>query len=534
MKRAFLLCALLLPMLTAFAARVGILTDTHVGFQGKKASIRLERCYRLFKAHKVDMIFHLGDIAEEHNPAFYREYAAVRDKVYPAGCPPEKFVFATHDRIGHVQKAGDPFFADAYADVRRMLGIGHDRFHRFELEGFTFLLYPQARPHERVEAEVAAECAAHPGRPLFVLDHVPPLDTVNGSEFGGKSVLHGIFKNHPEVIVLTGHVHGSLAHEGKIWQGEYTALNFGAQKGDSVPDAPQMAAIMELTPEKAVFRRYDTKTGREWRGVTPWTLTFPFDPQTAPYRPAVRAAQIPAPTFASDAKLGLVRLGEPLTAVEVTFPAAATPEVATYLVAVKVRSGTNWVVRSEQSCRADYATESTRRRKEFKARLASGHFDSGETVRISVAPQDFYRRIGPAIESEFDVGTVEPWTVVCEAVPTPAKKGEWLSFKGDRTSFEIAADAFLELPAKTPCRLVMEAAVDVSTNRFARFSGLLGPGGGSAWQRFYSPRGTSLRRYVIPMTPGAAGKKTLTLALEKAGRGRIRIDAFKIECKGCK
>lgn len=519
----------LLP--AAFAARVGIMTDTHVGFQGKKASERLERCYRLFKEQKVDMIFHLGDIADHHNLEFYREYVAVRARVYPEGCPPEKFVFSTHDRIGYVQKEKDPFYADAYADVRQMLGIAHDRFHRFELEGFTFLLYPQARSHGQVAAEIDAECAAHPGRPLFVLDHVPPFDTVSGSEFGGKPVMHGIFKRHPEVIVLTGHVHGSLADEGKIWQGEYTALNFGAQKGDSVPDAPQMAAIMDLTPEHAVFHRYDTKTGREWRADEPWTLTFPFDPQKAHYRLAARTEKIPAPAFASNAKLQLACMGEPLTAVKLTIPAAVTPEVKSYHISVLTKQGTNWMVRSEQRCSADFATDAAKRRTEFTAYLSSGHFDSGETVRISVAPRDFFGRVGPAIEEELTVGAVESWRCVCDAVPTPAQKGEWFSFKGDRVSFKVAAEMFLDLAEKTPCRLVMEAAVEVPKNRFARFSGLLGLGGGVAWSRFYSPRGKSVRRYVIPMKSSMDGKTDLTLALENASHGRIRFDTFRIECK---
>ena len=517
---------------TASAARIGIMTDTHVGFE-KGSSVRLERCFRLFRRQKVDMILHLGDIAEYHSPDFYRDYAAIRAKVYPEGCPPEKFVFSTHDRLGYVQKAKDPSWADAYADVRRMLGIAHDRFHSFELEGCTFLVYPQARPHDRVREEIAAACAAHPGRPLFVLDHVPPADTVSGSETGGKAVLHGIFRKHPEVIALSGHVHGSLAHEGKIWQGAYTAVNFGAQKGDAAPGAPWMAAVMDLSPEKAVIHRYDTKTGREWRGEDPWTLTFPFDPKTAPYRPDVRAARTPVPSFASDAELRLTRLGEPLEAVEVSFPAAATPDVCAYQVSVLARRGTNWVVRSGHRFNADFATEPGKRRKAFTEKFASAHFDSGEAVRISVAPCDFYGRVGKAVEKELAVGTVESWQVACDAVPRPAKKGEWFRFKGEATSLQVDAGAFLSLPEKTRCRLVMEAAVDVPENRYLRFSGLFDDGTGApAWTRFYSPRGTSTRRYVVAMTPSKVPRRKLGLVLELVKKGRIRFDTFRIEYKG--
>lgn len=511
------------------AARIGIMTDTHVGFE-KGSAVRLERCFKLFKQQKVDMILHLGDIAEYHSPKFYQEYTAIRAKVYPEGCPPEKFVFSTHDRIKYVQKVKDLSYADAYADVQKLLGITHDRFHRFELEGCTFLIYPQARPYDRVREEIAAECTAHPGRPLFVLDHVPPMDTVNGSETGGKPVMHGIFKTHPEVIALSGHVHGSLAHEGKIWQGAYTAINFGAQKGDSVPGAPWMAAVMDLSPEKAVIHRFDTKTGREWRADDPWTLTFPFDPKTAPYRPEVRAAKVPPPAFVPDAAVTLARVGEPLEAVEVTFPAAVTKDIAAYLVSVQVRDGTNWVVRSEQLCRADYATVPEKRRKTFTNKLTSAHFDSGETVRIAVTPQDFYRRRGTALVKEFSVGEVERWQVATEAIPIPAKKGKWRNFKGGAT-FSVDGAKYFAQPPKTRCRLIMEAAIELPEDRFVRFSGLLNGGDDTAWQRFYSPRGQSVRRYVIPMTSARADTKTFSLVLDLIKRGRIRFDTFRIEYK---
>ena len=62
--------------------RIGILTDTHLGYKLNETALRLEQSYRLFKSHHVDMIFNLGDICECHNPAWYKKYVEIREKVY--------------------------------------------------------------------------------------------------------------------------------------------------------------------------------------------------------------------------------------------------------------------------------------------------------------------------------------------------------------------------------------------------------------------------------------------------------------------
>ena len=64
----------------ANAKRIGILTDTHIGYKPAETSLRLEQSYRLFKSLGVDMIFNLGDICEWHNPAWYDEYTRIRNK----------------------------------------------------------------------------------------------------------------------------------------------------------------------------------------------------------------------------------------------------------------------------------------------------------------------------------------------------------------------------------------------------------------------------------------------------------------------
>ena len=526
--------AVLFAMLHAAmaATRIGIMTDTHVGAYGKASLERLEGCYRLFKEKKVDYIFNLGDIADVHSNAYYRSYAAVRAKVYPEGLPPETYVFATHDRFEFPNPKGDKEFTAAYADLRRELGIGHDRYHRFEIEGCTFLLYPQARDHGRVRREVDAECAAHPGRPLFVLDHVPPFDTIENSVNGGKAVTRRAFDPHPEVIVLTGHVHGSLAHEGKIWQDQFTVLGFGTTK--EIPGGGKgswYAAVMELDREKAVIRRYDIETGAEVRPDDPWTLRFPYDPKTAPYRREVRVAGRPEPAFASGAQLVLAPVGEPLDRLDVTFPAAATPDVSRYRVEIQARGkdGGAWTTRSVVRPHADFTRPPAERRKTFTVKLSSAYFNANETVRIAVAAEDYYGRVGRPLVAEFTVGTTAGWRTVARL---KAKTGEFLPVPKNRSGWYVFADAgFADLPAKTPCRLVMDLESDLSPDHVASFDIRGGRDGKALFTHFYAPPGRTERRYVQEFRRGGDRTGPFGLIAEKSHGGRLRFNEFRVECR---
>lgn len=271
--------------------KIGILSDTHVGVNGNIAFNLLEKSYRLFKAKGVTHVFNLGDIANVHNPAWYRRYAAISKSVYPEGVH-EVFVYHNHDRL-KFPGPDDKESTKAFAAVKRALGATNDRYDRFEIGGIPFLVYPQFEDYARMEREIAAEVAAKPGRPVFVLEHEPPFATVDGSVYGGRTATAKIFAKYKEVVALTGHVHGSITNELKIWQGAFTAVGFGDFQHSVGPDGDAHVAILELTPERAVIRRYSALTGAEYRPDAPWTIDFPYDPAKARYRRQVALKRLP-------------------------------------------------------------------------------------------------------------------------------------------------------------------------------------------------------------------------------------------------
>ena len=511
--------------------RIGIFTDTHLGYKLNETALRLEQGYRLFKSHHVDMIFNLGDICEWHNPAWYKKYVEIREKVYPEGLPPEIYVFATHDHMKAKKIPGDREHAKTYEAVREMLKISHDRYHSFEACGFTFLVYPQDKNHERMAREIDAACKAHPGRPLFVLDHVPPANTVRGSVNGGNHLTRRIFDKHPEVIALTGHVHGSLAHEGKIWQGAFSAINFGTIKNPACSGGGDWhVAVMELSPSRAVIHRYEIAKGGEIDPAHPWTLDFPFDPARAPYSPENRRKTAPTPAFAAGASLDVRRLGKPLHAVSVTWPAASTPGIGHYLVAIEKKVGDGWEPRSVLRVEADYIRPAAQRNKSFTLQFRSGYFDAGETVRLAVTPVDFFETEGAPLVRELEIGETEPWQTLYAGVPAPATPGAFRSFRGN-TWFKVPPEA-LDVPPGTPCRMTIDAALDLPEGVAASFKLRTDKSVIYAHQGYlYTPPGKSSRRYVVEFPRPAPAEEPFNLFLQRAAHGKVRFDGFRIEAR---
>ena len=509
--------------------KIGLMSDTHVGCAG--AGERLEQSYRLFKAHRVDRILNLGDICESYKPKFFAEYAVIRAKVYPEGSPPETYVYACHDRMGAPRRAGEAKdgYAETFAEVKRMLGIPNGLYDRFECGGFTFLVYPQAGDFARMEREIAAECAAHPGRPLFVLDHVPPSGTVAGSVNGGERATRAIFDRHPEVVALSGHVHGSIVHEGKIWQGGFTAIGLGTSQALPHKEGACHVAIMELSKDCEVIRRYDIRTGEELHPEAPWTLTFPFNPTNAPYAPARRAAKAVRPDFADDAVARTVKKGRMLESVRLEFPAAVTPDIAHYDISLETRTDRGWVERTRVRQGADYTVAVAKRKKTFSRSFSSAYFNPGEVVRFRVCAVDFFGNRSRALETSLTVGEVEKWETLFDGAPAGVKLGEWCTVSGD-VWFKLPKGIFRNVPPCTACRLVLDVDLDLPATDMASFNLRQREKPLYCFGYIRTPVGRTSLRYVADFGCLFENQADYHLLLSRAAEGRVRFRTIRIEC----
>ena len=155
--------------------KVGLVTDTHVRTT-RKSCERVELAYQLFKKHGVEMIVNCGDIADKFYPEGYAHYSAVRRETYPdpATAPRELYVWANHDRMDYPEDdSKNPLLA--FPKVKELLGIPNEAYDEISHKGFTFLVFPQWLDAKRYESMIAKACAANPGKPVFIFDHVPPM-----------------------------------------------------------------------------------------------------------------------------------------------------------------------------------------------------------------------------------------------------------------------------------------------------------------------------------------------------------------------
>ena len=394
-------------------ARIGVMTDTHV-FDTLESCANVKAALELFKTKNVEMIINCGDVADYFCPDGYRFYRQTVNTVYPeaASRPREVFAFANHDTIGfkkHVGSHKGLLAAQAFAEMKRLLEAPNNPTDSFTWKGLPFLVFPQPTGSKGFltwkdyAARVDAACKANPGKPVFVIDHVPPAGTTFHSWSWGSEKCRRALEGHPQVVSISGHVHGSLASDRQIWQGSFTAINFGCLQtwggfaaGSTPPPQAKPnfgVAVMDVYRDRLVVRRYDVRDGSEYGADDPWIIPWPFVAATAPFARDTQqkrlAAKRPAPAFAPDAKL-VTNWSE--KGLELDIPGVATSTRAFYYRLVLSRKNAKgvWEPFTRDDIFADFWI-APKDRTTTHYTLSRAFFPTaGETIRVSVAPLDFF------------------------------------------------------------------------------------------------------------------------------------------------
>ena len=392
-------------------ARVGLMTDTHVE-KTLASCAKVRAALELFKAQGAELVVNCGDIANQHCPEGYRLYRQTVNEVYPdpATRPQELFVYAAHDVNNY--KPGSNWdmgwAADAFRDVRRFLEAPNEHTSELTFKGLKFLTFPQTVGRKGFpswtdyEAAIARACAANPGKPVFVLEHVPPAGTTFHSRQWGSDRSRRILDKYPQVVSVSGHVHGSLVCERQIWQGAFTAVNVGCLSawggfapGSTPPPETKKSfgvLVMDVYADRLVFFRYDIRDRSEC--AAPWIVPLPFVAETAPYRPEVAATRHARAAFAAGAAVTVTPDGE---GYRVDFPEAREgADAFMYRLACERRTAQGWTAFSRDDIFGDFWKAAKDRTGRMSYRLDRAFFTAGETYRLTVTPLDwFYRPTAP-------------------------------------------------------------------------------------------------------------------------------------------
>ena len=451
--------------------RVGIMSDTHVT-TNRASFARLEKAYALFKSKGVDLIVNCGDIAERFAPKAYTTYAEVRREAYPdpKAAPDELYCWAWHDAWGYGGKLSESHL-EPYPEVKRLLGMTNEPYEERVYAGFPFLVFPQWLDKPRYESTLARVCAANPGKPVFVFDHVPPQATTEDSIHWGDTYRRDVLSRHPQVIVVSGHAHGSLRDERNIWQGAFTAVSAGCLtffdgdfpgKDDNVRAQNHSVLVMELFSDRAVFRRYSVVDGSEIGAADPWVVHWPYDPKTAAQADENWSRRHARPAFPAGAVLSVEprspgqRASCPLqgTSLSVSWPAAADDSaVQRYRLELR-RNGRRFALREQ---RGDFWKEPGERRLTYSDNVDAGYFTPGERVTIAVYPVDFRGNAGSPLMWE-GVPDLPRGELVWEGLPKGIKKGEWFESPDWRTDYPLPF--VLPKDGKYRCIVDLEADQD--------------------------------------------------------------------------
>ena len=409
MRMALLLLAVLA---TAGASaqplfKVGLVSDTHVG-ETVESCARVRAALEIFRREGAALVCNLGDIADHHYPQGYRSYRAVFNEVFGANRPKEAYVYAGHDATRYKGGANgvDPATRDqAFEDLRRLLEIPHGPYAAFDVHGYPFVIVPQYVDLARMEEMIVRAETDFPDKPVFVLDHVPAYATTHNTTKWGDPARRKLLDRHPRVVHLDGHTHASLRDEEQIWQGGFTTVNActlqgwaGKLVGGNPSNKPAYGClVMEVFADRLVFRRYDIRDGSEYRADAPWTVPWPFDPKTAPYREGARS--LPPVTFAADASVTLAPPRPKAREIVFSVPAAREADnVLTYRFEL-LRNGRPF---ARRDVFGEFYLRPADRTGRISCAFETGFFEKkDEPLVVRVTPVDFFGCAGQAVESPF-------------------------------------------------------------------------------------------------------------------------------------
>ena len=403
--------------------RIGIMTDTHV-LETKASCRRVKQACRLFRKHSVDMVAHIGDLADLHYPKGYVAYREVVDEVFadmPAGTrPQELYVYAAHDTFSYggrkKRSEWSKYIDEAYADMQRLVRASNGTYASGTIKGFAYVTFPQTATKgvdwARIEKMLADAVAANPDKPVFVFAHVPPANTTRTGR--GDPKYTALFSKYPQIVNISGHTHGSLADDRAIWQGAFTSVNAGCLQnwgdgrdgiaGNSVRRINNYGVvIMDVFADRLVFRRFDVRDGEEYNAERPWIVPLPFDPSTAPYQPKVCKGRSAVPAFAKGAALKIVPDNVGGDGLTLVIPAVAG-ETRAYVYRVRLDRRDEdgaWKPFARRDFFGDFWQSRQNWVTEHEQKFVSSYFEEKLQYRFRVSPVNCWGLEGKTIEIVF-------------------------------------------------------------------------------------------------------------------------------------
>ena len=286
----------------------------------------LDKALKFIAPMKPDVLLMAGDLADGTNFDTFKLYRELLTK-YFAPIPIHVGCAGNHDYWVPRGTERQPEYI--YSEMSRLIGQKNANPLHEVVGGFDFIALSEdinmtdgysKKMLDALEKEIQSAIARDADKPVFVVTHFHPADTVSGSHTSsGRPELRKLFNRYKQIVSISGHTHCPLEDERCIWQGEFTAVNtstlaYGCVEEKCynncsviIPFAREVQHIMfmEIYPDHFDIHRFNTGDCREIKPDALWSCPIPYRPEEAKYT-ANRKLERTAPEFPDDAH-GVIR-----------------------------------------------------------------------------------------------------------------------------------------------------------------------------------------------------------------------------------
>lgn len=257
--------------------KVGVISDSQLSpFANGKVNTyqrNLTSALRTLKRLNCNVILFAGDICNVASKYAYARYKRAFKEAFGRDMPLVISVMGNHDYYGSLC-------------ARRLFRreLNQEPCTHYVINGYHFIgVSPDccsmhkayAKAGAWLDSQLAFAVADAPRKPVMVITHHPPKNTVYGSEEWGDETLDEVLSKYPNVVNFAGHSHYSLLDERSYYEGKYRVLNTqsvsyielesGKVNGTVPPDAhvAPMGYVLEFGNDEIEVKRYNLLDGEE-------------------------------------------------------------------------------------------------------------------------------------------------------------------------------------------------------------------------------------------------------------------------------
>ena len=378
----------------------------------------LDKALSFLSDMKPDVLLMAGDLADGTMYEVYDVYRSLLEKYFD---PMPVHIGCAGNHDFWTPKDVERIPENIYREMCTRIGQTHaDPLHEV-VGGYDFIAFSD-RANEKLdytdeklaelEVEIRKAVERDPEKPVFVVTHFNPTDTVTGSHGESASKkLRELLNRYPQVLSLSGHSHCPLEDERCIWQGEFTAINSSTLAYGCVPEkcynncsviipfAREVldAMMIEIYPDHYDIHRYNVEDRREIKPDKLWSCPIPHVPEKSKYTSA-RKMERRAPEFPADAH-AVIRYDFGYLYL-IFDPAEHDDFTHFYDVKVYEKNGEEYMLKAEERYISDFY-----RLQEFSGRklvykLPSGSIVPASICRVEIYPVETFGNIGKPLVFE--------------------------------------------------------------------------------------------------------------------------------------